>query len=245
MTAKSHDGPMEVDEQRRQVIAGSLAVIGTASTGLLTGCGSSGGGASVTPPPSPLTLLSIAPANGATNVSVDSSFTLVFSDSVTVGSKAISLTGSSGAVATTMTVSGANVTLTPVDPLSPGQKYTMTITSGVKGTGGNAYAGSTAFFTTTARVGSLLAGALVSDSYYPYRWSNPPTPWAVLEHLSGNGFRWLRMWVTTLSYPELRTTSDWSRLPWKDRYWACLEVSGAILAEAAALGFRLKAVLFL
>jgi len=242
---KNHEGPTAIDAQRRQVVAGSLAIIGAASTRLLAGCGgdSSGdGGTNVTPP----TLMWMAPANGTTNAGVNSSITLVFSESVTVGSHAISVTGPSGAVAMTMTVSGANVTLTPVNLLSPGQKYTITITSGVKGAAGNAYTGSTASFTTTAQALALAAGALVSDSYYAYRWSSGPAqPWDVLQYLRRDGFRWLRMWVTTLSYPELRTTSDWSNLPWQDNYWACLEASGAILAAAAALGFRLQAVLFL
>jgi arabinogalactan endo-1,4-beta-galactosidase len=242
---KNHEAPIAIDAQRRQVVAGSLAVLGTASTGFLAGCGggsSSDGRANVTP----LTLVWMAPANGATNASVDARITLVFSESITVGSNAISMTGPSGAVATTLTVSGANVTLTPVNPLSPGQKYTITITSGVKGAAGNAYAGSTVSFVATAQALTIGAGALVSESYYAYRWSSPPTrPWDVLQYLRDNGFRWLRMWVTTLSYPELRTTSDWSELAWRDEYWACLEASGAILAAAAALGFRLKAVLFL
>ncbi len=243
---KDHEVPTDIDAQRRQVVAGSLAILSTASTGLLAGCGggsSSGGGGHVTP----LTLMWMAPANGATNAGVNSSITLVFSESVTVASNAISVTGPSGAVTTTVTVSGANVTLTPVNPLSPGQKYTITITSGVKGAAGNAYTESTASFTTTAQALSLAAGAMVSDSYYAYRWSSPPAqPWDVLQYLRGNGFRWLRMWVTTLSYPELRTTSDWSTLPMQNaNYWACLEASGAILAAAAALGFRLQAVLFL
>jgi len=188
----------------------------------------------------------MSPANDATNASVDTRITLVFSESVTVGSNAISVSSPSGAVATAVTVSGANVTLTPVNPLSLGQKYTITITSGVKSAAGNAYAGSTASFTTTAQAVPLAAGALVSDSYYAYRWSSPPAqPWDVLQDLRRNGFRWLRMWVTTLSCPELRTTNDWSTLEWRNEYWACLEASGAILAAAAALGFRLTAVLFL
>jgi arabinogalactan endo-1,4-beta-galactosidase len=242
---KNHEGPTDIDTQRRQVVTASLAIVGTASTGLLAGCGggsSSGGGGYVTP----LTLMWMAPSNGATNASVDSSITLVFSESITVGRDAISVTGPTGAVTTSVTVSGANVTLTPVNPLSPGQRYTITITSGVKGAAGNAYTGSTTAFTTTAQALTLAAGALVSDSYYAYRWSSAPAqPWDVLQYLRRNGFRWLRMWVTTLSYPELRTTNDWSNLPWQDNYWACLEASGAILAAAAALGFRLKAVLFL
>ncbi len=243
---KNHE--RDIDAKRRQVVAGSLAIVGTASTGLLAGCGGGGGGSSsggradVTP----LTLMWMAPANGATNAGVDTRITLVFSESVTVGSNAISVTGPSGTVATAMTVSGANVTLTPVNSLSPGQKYAITVTSGVKDAAGNAYTGSTASFTATAQAVSLAAGAMVSDSYYSYRFSTPPArPWDVLQYLRGNGFRWLRMWVTTLSYPELRTTSDWSALGWKDAYWACLEASGAILAAAAALGFRLQAVLFL
>ncbi len=201
---KDHEVSTDIDAQRRQVVAGSLAILSTASTGLLAGCGggsSSGGGGHVTP----LTLMWMAPANGATNAGVNSSITLVFSESVTVASNAISVTGPSGAVTTTVTVSGANVTLTPVNPLSPGQKYTITITSGVKGAAGNAYAESTASFTTTAQALSLAAGAMVSDSYYAYRWSSPPAqPWDVLQYLRGNGFRWLRMWVTTLSYPDAK-----------------------------------------
>jgi len=240
---KTHE--RDIDARRRQVVAGSLAIVGTASTSLLAGCGggsSSDGRTDLTP----LTLKWMAPANGATNAGVDTRITFVFSETVTVGGNAISVTGPSGAVTTTMTVSGANVTLTPVNPLSSGQKYTITITSGVKGAAGNAYAGSIASFTTTPQALSVAAGAMVSDSYYAYRWSSPPAqPWDVLQYLRGNGFRWLRMWVTTLSSPELRTTSDWSTLLWRNEYWACLEASGAILAAAAALGFRLHAVLFL
>ena len=240
---KNHE--RDIDAKRRQVVAGSLAIVGTASTGLLAGCGggsSSGGGGDVTP----LTLMWMSPANSAVNASVDTRITLVFSESVTVGSNAISVTGPSGAVVTAMAVSGANVTLTPVNPLSPGQKYTLTITPGVKGAAGNAYAGSIASFATTAQALTLAAGAMVSDSYFAYRFSRPPArPWDVLQYLRGNGFRWLRMWVTTLSYPELRTTSDWYNLLWQYNYWACLEASGAILAAAAALGFRLQAVLIL
>jgi len=245
-SSKNQNAPTGIDAQRRQVVAGSLAVLGTASTGLLAGCGRGSpndAGAHVTP----LTLMWMAPANGATNAGVDSRITLVFSESVTVGSNAISVTGPSGTVATAMTVSGANVMLTPVNSLSPGQKYTIGITSGVKGGAGNAYTGSTASFGTKAQALSLAAGVMVSDSYYTYRFSTPPVrPWDVLQYLRGNGFRWLRMWVTTVSYPELRTTSDWSTLPMQNgNYWACLEASGAILAAAAALGFRLQAVLFL
>ena len=215
MTMRNRDQHIsgKIDVQRRKVVGGSLAILGTASTGLLAGCGggsSSGGGGNVTP----VTLMWMAPANGATNAGVNSSITLVFSESVTVASNAISVTGPSGAVTTTVTVSGANVTLTPVSPLSPDQKYTITITSGVKGAAGNAYTASTASFTTTAQALTLAAGALVSDSYYAYRWSSAPAqPWDVLQYLRRDGFRWLRMWVTTLSYPELRTTSDWSTLP--------------------------------
>ncbi len=236
----------KIDVQRRKVVGGSLAILGTASTGFLAGCGggsSSGGRAIFTP----LALMWMSPANDATHAGVDTRITLVFSESVTVGSNAISVSGPSGVVATAVTVSGANVTLTPANPLSPGQRYTITISSGVKSVGSNAYAGSTASFITTAQALSLAAGAMVSDSYYAYRWSSPPAhPWDVLQYLRRNGFRWLRMWVTTLSYPELRTSSDWSTLPWQDaNYWACLEASGAILAAAAALGFRLHAVLFL
>jgi arabinogalactan endo-1,4-beta-galactosidase len=242
---KNHEGPTAIDAQRRQVVAGSLAIIGAASTSLLAGCGgdSSGdGGGYVTP----LTLMWMAPSNGATNAGVDTRITLVFSESVTVGSNAINVTGPSGAVTTTMTVSGADVTLTPVNPLTPGQKYTVTITSGVKSAANNSYAGSTESFSTTAQALSLAAGALSDASYYAYRWSSAPAqPWNVLQYLRRNGFRWLRMWVTTLSYPELRTTSEWSNLLWQDNYWACLEASGSILAAAAALGFRLQAVLFL
>jgi hypothetical protein len=43
---KEHDdGNPEIDIQRRNVISGSLTLLGTASTGLLTGCGGGGGDA--------------------------------------------------------------------------------------------------------------------------------------------------------------------------------------------------------
>jgi arabinogalactan endo-1,4-beta-galactosidase/methionine-rich copper-binding protein CopC len=339
------DSNPEIDIQRRNVISGSLTLLGTASAGLLTGCGGGGGssatggssgassielvssqpangatgvsnttsvtltfssavtvgtgaititgpngvvsttmttsGAVVTLVPgsslspgdkysvaltagitdaaggnfagttlsfstTPLALVSSTPANGASGVSAATSIALTFSEAVTVGAGAITVTGPNGVVATTMVANGATVTNYPLNALTPGQAYTVAVSSGVTDTAGNPFLGTSIPFTVSAQAISLAAGALVSDSYNNYRWTPAPAPpWTVLQDLYSNGFRWLRMWVTTLSFPELRTTADWSTLPWQNSYWSCLEVSGAILAAAAAQGFSLHAVLFL
>src|SRR5580658_6174223 len=121
------DGNPEIDIQRRSLISGSLTLLGTASAGLLTGCGGSsgggsGGGSAAAPS---IELVSSQPANGATAVSNATSVTLTFSAAVTVGAGAITITGPSGAVSTTMTTNGAVVTLVPANPLSPGDKYSV------------------------------------------------------------------------------------------------------------------------
>jgi arabinogalactan endo-1,4-beta-galactosidase len=194
----------------------------------------------------PLALVSSTPASGASGVSAGTSIALTFSETVTVGDGAITVTGPGGAVATTMVTNGATVTVFPLNALTPGQAYTVAISSGVTDTAANAFLGTSIPFTVSAQAISLAAGALVSDSYNNYRWTPAPAPpWTVLQDLYDNGFRWLRMWVTTLSFPVLRTTADWSTLPFQNSYWSCLEVSGAILSAAAAQGFSLHAVLFL
>jgi arabinogalactan endo-1,4-beta-galactosidase len=93
----------------------------------------------------------------------------------------------------------------------------------------------------------FVLGALVPDSYAAYRWAQPSisNTWKVLETLRASGFGWIRMWTTTHGFNELRQTDDWHALGWKNEYWSCLEMSGAILKAGADAGMRQRAVLFL
>jgi arabinogalactan endo-1,4-beta-galactosidase/methionine-rich copper-binding protein CopC len=216
------------------------------TTGITDAAGGSFAGSTFSFSTTPLALVSSTPTSGASGVGAAASIVLTFSETVTVGNGAITVTGPSGAAATTMVSNGATVTVYPLNALTSGQSYTVAVDSGVTDAAGNAFAGASIPFTVSTEAISLTAGALVSDSYNNYRWTpSPAPPWTVLSDLYNNGFRWLRMWVTTLSFPALRTTADWSTLPFQNSYWSCLEVSGAILSAAAAQGFSLHAVLFL
>ena len=216
------------------------------STGIADAAGGTFAGSSFSFTTTPLTLMSSTPASGATGIAAGASVSLAFSEAVTVGDGAITVSGPSGVVATALVSNGAKVTIYPLNALSPGQTYTVSISSGVTDAAGNAFLGTSIPFTVSSQATSLVAGALVSDSYNEYRWTpSPASPWTVPSDLYNNGFRWMRAQVTTLSFPELRTTADWSTLPWQNSYWSCLEVSGGILSAAAAQGFNLHVIMFL
>lgn len=99
--------------------------------------------------------------------------------------------------------------------------------------------------TPIARNPGMALGAMLTDTYLRYRFSQPNTkPWDVAPTLAGNGFGWVRVGVTTLSFPELRARSDWYNLSFQNGYWSSLEVAGATLQNAAAQGMRLHAMLY-
>jgi arabinogalactan endo-1,4-beta-galactosidase len=101
--------------------------------------------------------------------------------------------------------------------------------------------------TATVKSGAPLAlGGIIMDTYLRRRWTAASSPqFNALPSLFNNGFKWIRVAVTTQSFPQLRATSDWSSIPFRSEFWSSLEVSGGLLREAADNGLRLQAMLFL
>ncbi len=237
--------PNQVSNRRQILQAGFVA----ASTVGLAACG--GGGGSAAPAPAtpaettPPTLVLSTPVEGATAVARNSAFDLTFSETVVAGTGAVTLTGPRGAVPAAVAVSGSKVTVSTTRPLGFGEAYTLAVTSSLHDAAGNAHAGSAIHFTSLSRNSAMGLGAMLSDTYLRYRFSQPSTnPWDVMPALVDNGIGRVRVGVTTLSYPELRARSDWYNMTFQNGYWSCLEVAGATLKNAAAQGALLHAMLY-
>ncbi len=244
-------------QQRRRFLRGAAGWATVAGLPLLSACGGGGDAASLTPTPEPSpdadqqppTLAASTPPAGATGVARGTAIELRFSEAVNIPSGAISLSGPRGTEETKLalaTDAGATTaTLTPSARLGFGQEYTIQVSAAVRDAAGNAIAPVQSRFTTVARDTRLELGGLMG-TYERHRWSPQGSKaFNTLPALADNGFEWLRAAVTTHSWPALRTTSDWAALGWRDEYWSCLEVTGALMCEAADLGMRLHAVLFL
>jgi hypothetical protein len=116
------------------VAAGSAVITATA--------GGMSGSAAVTVNGAPtLSVSSVIPAAGATEVTIDSTVRLVFSatiDPTTVTSSTVFVTLGTTAVAGTLTVSGNTVTFKPAVPLTEFRTgYALTATTGVQSSAGN------------------------------------------------------------------------------------------------------------
>lgn len=91
----------------------------------------------------PLTLTNSVPVNSATDVLRTANLVLTFSaplDASRVTTGNVSLQGPSGGVAVTVGTSNNVLTVTPTSQLSPSASYTLTVGTGVQGTGGEALA---------------------------------------------------------------------------------------------------------
>lgn len=239
-----------VDLQRRNLVKAALALVGTVSLGPLTSCGGGGGDGGAQPPTdtTPPSITDVSPANGTTSVTRDFAPEVTFSEQIAATADAVTLTGPRGLASASLTVSGTKIRVTPERRLGFGERYTLKVTSSVKDLAGNPYPGSSTEFSTIPRNTALSLGAMIIDSYVRRRWSSPgTTTWNSLPNLFDSGFEWMRVWVTTQTFPELRANppDQWYKFPWRNEYWSCLEVSGALLREAADIGFRQQAVLFL
>jgi hypothetical protein len=96
--------------------------------------------ASATPP----TVVATDPANLATGVSVDKTVTVTFSeamDAATVTTATFTLKQGATPVRATVRTSSATATLVPASALAPNTTYTATVTTGVRGVGGDPLAG--------------------------------------------------------------------------------------------------------
>jgi hypothetical protein len=99
-------------------------------------------------------LASRFPANGATNVPLNTTVSLNFTEAVSLDNSSINpgtfyLTGPSGIVPCTRTISGASptwtVTLTPAENLISNATYTVNVTTGIKDISGNAISAATSW----------------------------------------------------------------------------------------------------
>lgn len=247
-----------IDEQRRTLLGGAAGALSLGAAWPLAGCGGGGGGgatAAPTPAPAPApidqsapTLASISPGKDATAVALESSIVLTFSEDIKLAADAITLTNAAGKLACSVSVSGNTATLKPSIALQVDTAYTVNMTAGITDLAGNAFSASSSSFSTGSSKAALPLGAMIMDSFIKRYWSGADFPkWNALPTLQSNGIKIARGWVTTLSFPELRTTprDQWHTLPWKNGYWSCLEVTGAMLRDAADAGLKLQAVLFL
>lgn len=111
-----------------------------------------------------------SPADGSTNVALDSAITATFSEALnpsSVNTGTFTLTSGHGVVAGNVSFSGLSATLTPATPLSPNTLYTATLTTGVKDFSGNDLDSSFSWrFTTDSAVPTVsftAAGQSVSE----------------------------------------------------------------------------------
>lgn len=239
------------DAGRRTLLRAAMGLVGTTAGLGLVGCGGGGGSeAGGTTDALAPQLVATSPRANATGVSRTTSIELDFSETVSVPQSALTLTGPRGAVPfalTTQTSNGSTrATLQLTRPLGFGERYTVGMGSSVRDAAGNALAPVQQSFTTQARNTTLALGGIIVDTYVRRRFADPATnPFNALPALVDHGFEWLRAATTTHSWPELRSTSAWHTLGWRNEYWSCLEASGALMREAADLGMRLHSVLFL
>lgn len=138
---------------------------------LTMGCGGDDGGGDTTPP----TVSSVSPANGATDVAINTVITATFSEAMnssTINTSTFTLNSTSGAVTGTVTYSGTTATFTPSSNLSYSATYTATITTGVKDSAGNAMAANyTWSFTTISPPSAPTASASGGDGQVTVSWS--------------------------------------------------------------------------
>ena len=153
---------------RLRLVAGLLTIGFLAIGYSMGGCGSSGGGSRSSSSSADTTapeLLSVSPADGATEVASDSTVVVVFSEamdasSITIGTFSVSAEGSgdssnlglSGSISYDATANAA--TFTPASNLSSATTYAITVMSEVKDAAGNPMAADfTASFQTIASSG--------------------------------------------------------------------------------------------
>ncbi len=93
----------------------------------------------------------------------------------------------------------------------------------------------------------FYVGGVVCDYMAFQNWGNTWGGINPLDPLKQNGFKWVRVGVTTGSSSYLANTppAQWPTLPWRDEYWSSREFAGQIMREAQDRGYRLNLFLFL
>ena len=135
----------------------------------------------VLPDPTPPTVLSARPTDGATNVPTNFTIDVEFSEEVdpaTVNPSSIVVTEPGGVVVGSLTVSGSTVSLTPVSDLKYSTTYSGTVNSGVRDVDGNALASEfTWSFETKNSDPDIVAPAAPTNvqAIYNSQFTTPPT----------------------------------------------------------------------
>lgn len=171
------------------LFAGPLVSVLIAAPFVMSGCTTETeppidqpGGGDTTPP----TILAITPIDGATDASPATSVVVVFSEQMAPASlaeTAYSLSVTSGAVASSATLDGATLTITPDEGLSEATEYSVNIGTELTDVAGNALAESfDSVFTT-----GLTLRPVGEDVLYVGRFDDSD-PDAVRLSWSGSGF---------------------------------------------------------
>jgi Protein of unknown function (DUF1566)/Bacterial Ig-like domain len=114
------------------------------------------------------TVLSVSPANAATNVVISSNISATFSESMALASITaanFTLNGGAGNVSGSVSYSGTTATFNPNDSLAFNTSYTATITTGVTDAAGNALATNFTWGFTTPLAGQNDTGVTASQCY--------------------------------------------------------------------------------
>lgn len=112
----------------------------------------SGGGTTDVPTVVAPGVFSVVPASNATGIALNSGVSVAFSelmDPATITTSTFTLRSSTGAVAGTVTASGAAALFRPASPLQAGTIYTATVTGGARNLAGTPMAGSFSWSFTT------------------------------------------------------------------------------------------------
>ncbi|MCR4317956.1 MAG: Ig-like domain-containing protein, partial [Planctomycetes bacterium] len=128
------------------------------------GCDTNHDVISTSPDTTALTVSSMVPASGATNVAINSAMTATFSEamkSLTITTATFTVAGSSS-VTGTVTYTGVTATFTPNADLEANTLHTATITTGVKDLAGNTLALNKVWTFTTGAVPDTLAPTVSS-----------------------------------------------------------------------------------
>jgi len=93
----------------------------------------------------------------------------------------------------------------------------------------------------------LGVGGTAVDWFAQQTW-NSKAPWNKIDpipFLKENGFDWLRVGVTTLSFPELENATVSSHPPWQDGFWSSREYALNVMKAGAKVGMHLDLFFFL
>jgi Bacterial Ig-like domain len=171
----SGDGTTAIFTPTGAFLAPATTYTATVTTGARNGAGAplaadfswafTTGTQTADPLTNPPLLLSTVPADNAAGVAVSTTISATFDrsmDPTTISSQTFTVTGGQGAVAGTVTASGAVATFKPAAPLTPNTVFTATVTIGAKDTSGIPLAANVRWSFTTATVAGAIPPAVTA-----------------------------------------------------------------------------------